>query len=111
VNCLVCVVIYRIHSLSVYLGSQLAAQRFVNYWESRLQVFGPKKYVMKMTLSGALRDDLVALMAGVYSLLPKPDASGRPITYLETRRHTMDGYDSDSLVRAVCTFARAVQFL
>ena len=83
-------------------GSQLAAQRFVNYWESRRQVFGEGKYLMKMTLSGALRDDLVALSACVFRLLPKLDASGRQILFIDPRRHTMNGYDSDSLVRTIC---------
>ena len=86
--------------------SQLAAQRFVRYWQSRRDVFGDEKYVLPMTLSGAVRDDMAALLSGVYSLLPHLDSSGRQITYLETRRNTLDGYDSRSLVSGV--FARSL---
>ena len=54
-----------------------------------------------MTLSEALRDDIAALEAGVFRLLPKPDAYGRPLLFLEVARHTLIGYTSESLVRAV----------
>jgi len=63
-------------------------------------VFGPGKYLMRMTLSEALRDDLVALEAGVYCLLPRLDASGRQVLYLDPSRNTREGYTSESLVSA-----------
>lgn len=64
-------------------------------------MFGVEKYVLPMTLGGAVRDDMAALLSGVYSLLPNLDSSGRQITYLETRLNTLDGYDSKSLMRAM----------
>lgn len=101
-----------IHSFYVILVRimQLAAQRFVNYWNSRKEAFG-ERFTEKMTLSGAMRDDLVALEAGVYHLLPKPDASGRLITYLETRRNTGRGYSSDSLVSTILGFVQDYESL
>ena len=78
---------------------QLAAQRVANYWESRRQVFGPEKYLMRMALSEALCDDLTALETGFYCLLPHLDLSGRQIIYLEPHRHTKEGYTRESLVR------------
>lgn len=83
---------------------QLAARRFVNYWESRCEVFGPEKYVQRMTLSEALRDDLTALEASVFSLLPKVDAAGRRLLLLHVARHTLEGYTSESLVSLECRF-------
>lgn len=56
---------------------------------------------MPMTLTGALRNDIAALEAGVFCLLPKTDVSGRPLLYLEPARHTREGYTSASLLRAV----------
>jgi len=53
-----------------------------------------------MTLSGALRDDLVAIEAGMYYILPHPDISGRQIIYVEPKRHTRQGYTSESAVSA-----------
>jgi hypothetical protein len=80
------------------LLEQLAAQRFVNYFEGRREVFGPEKYTMRMTLSEAMRDDLTALETGFYCLLPHVDLSGRQIIYLEPHRHTKEGYTPESLV-------------
>lgn len=77
---------------------QLAAKRFVTYWENRLEVFGPEKFCQPMKLSEALRDDAVALQAGVLTLLPKRDSFGRHLLFAEPRRDTKEGYDADSMV-------------
>jgi len=53
-----------------------------------------------MTLGGALRDDKRAVEAGVFSILPEPDASGRPILYYSPLRIAGD-YNTNSLVRLV----------
>jgi hypothetical protein len=77
---------------------QLAAERFVCYWESRRALLGPDKYHLRMTLSEAFCDDVFALMSRCLTLLPYPDAFGRPIVYLEPSRNTGDGYSQKSLV-------------
>ena len=59
--------------------------------------FSGMKYLERMELSGALRDDLAALQSGVFCLL-EPDASGRYILFLNVARHALDEYTSDSLV-------------
>jgi len=64
----------------------------------RRELFGADKFHLPITLSGALRDDKVALEAGVYSIVPEHDASGRPILFYAPYRHTRDGYSRDSLV-------------
>ena len=93
------------HCVSTIASSlQLAAQRFVNYWQGRFEVFGPQKFTLEMTLSEALCDDLTALETGFYCLLPKKDLSGRQILYLEPRRHTGTGYTSESLVSATVSY-------
>jgi hypothetical protein len=91
-------------TLPFSLGStQLGAQRFVNYWEIRRDLFGPEKYLLHMTLSQALRDDLVALETGVQQILPRLDSSGRQMVFWEIHRHTRNGYTTESLVRADLT--------
>lgn len=83
---------------------QMAAERFVEYWESRCELFGPKKYLLPMTLGGALQDDLEAIEDGMLSLLPRLDLSGRQLLYwAPTRRSRGASYSSESLVRVwVC---------
>jgi len=67
---------------------------------------------MRMILSEALQDDLVALEAGVWCLLPNLDASGRQILYLDVAHHTLNGYTSESLVsKFVSTIDRVILFL
>jgi hypothetical protein len=85
----------------------LGAQRFVNYWESRREVFGPEKFVLRMTLSEALRDDLVAVDACLNRPLPHLDKAGRQLFLTEPHRHTREGYTSESMV----CFAIFVQYV
>ena len=57
-------------------AEQLGARWFVAYWDSRREVvFGPNKFVMRMTLGEALYD-LVGLEAGLYRPLPHSDETG-----------------------------------
>ena len=67
------------------------AQHFVNYWEGRREVFGPEKFMLPMTLSEALCDDLVALEPCVLRLLPVLDASGRQLLFCNPCCHTRKG--------------------
>ena len=88
------------------MNAKLAAQRFVNYWEGRREVFGPEKfgpekYLLPISLGEALCDDvevIAALKAGMISLLPCLDLSGRQLLFLVPHRHTKKGYSSASVV-------------
>jgi hypothetical protein len=62
-------------------------------------VFGPDKFTLRMTLDGALRDDLAALETSLYQPLPHLDVSGRPLLLLEPGCHTREGYTSENMVR------------
>jgi hypothetical protein len=76
----------------------------VNYWESRRELFGPEKFVLRMTLDEALRDDLVAIEACLCRLLPHLDTSGRQLLLWEPGRHTREGYTTDSMVSFVSSY-------
>jgi len=80
------------------MNAKLAAQRFIAYWQSRLEAFGPTKYLMRMTLSEALRDDLAAIEDGICCLLPFKDSSGRELIFMEACRRRIENYTSESLV-------------
>lgn len=84
------------------MNVKLAAERFVNYWESRREIFGPQKYWQRLSMSEALHDDIVALKAGVFSILPHRDLSGGHLLYVEPCRHTREGYSRESLVSGSC---------
>lgn len=61
-------------------------------------MFGEDKYLLRMRLGEALKDDVAALRKGVYTLLPYPDMSGRQILFMEPKYHTRSGYSSESMV-------------
>ena len=55
----------------------------MNYWESHRELFGPKKFEMRMTLSEALCDDLEVVEVCLCQLLPHLDTSGRQLLLLD----------------------------
>ena len=84
----------------------------MNYWENRREVFGPDKFKLRMTLNEALCDDLAAVEACCVRPLPRLDASGRQLIFLEPSRHTREGYTSESMVRKKCSVVyRCVQYV
>jgi hypothetical protein len=81
------------------MNAKLAAERFVNYWESRRHVFG-EDFTLPMTLTGALRHDLAALQVGFYRLLPT-DSHGRQVLFIEPHLITKADCSLESLLRAI----------
>lgn len=81
---------------------QLAAQRFANYWNSRKEIFGPKTYLSKMTLSEIFNEqDMTALESSAFRLLPLTDCSERQLILFDPCSHTREGYKT---VNVVCDF-------
>lgn len=70
--------------------------------------FGPDRYLERMTLRGALRDDLVALGTGFCRFLPRLDLSGRQLFLMRPCLHTREGYTTESMVSAVCFSCESV---
>jgi hypothetical protein len=75
----------------------------VLYWEERKAIFGPDKFCLPMTLRGALRDDRVALEAGMIQLIPGMDASGRTLMWVPMKKR--EGYTANSAVSASTSLA------
>ena len=82
--------------------SQLAAKRYCLYWEKRLEVCGPDKAFLPMTLDGAVRDDTAALEIGFFNYMAgHADSQGRGILYLEPGKQDRTKYSRESMIRAV----------
>lgn len=91
------------------MNPTIAAQRFIEYWNARREVFG-NNFTRRLTLSEALKDDIPALRASVIRVLPHKDVYGRQLVLLEPRRNT-GGYTPESLVSRSCfTLARLSSF-
>jgi hypothetical protein len=81
------------------MNVKLAADRFIHYWEARLEVFGSDKYTLPITLGGAMKDDIYALEAIEYRVLPQTDLSGRQILYSVPHSRGGKGLTAQNLVR------------
>jgi len=78
----------------------LAAKRLVRYWSDRFKLFGPDKFVLPLTLKGALKDDSLALSRGYVQLLADTDTAGRAVLYLDWSSHEPSiGYSQESMHR------------
>jgi hypothetical protein len=66
-----------------------------------VEIFGPEKAFMPLTLSKALKDDNVALSTGFFSLMGTKDASGRSIIFIDPSKQDKSKYPRESMCRAV----------
>ena len=63
-------------------------------------MFGPDKFVLPLTLKGALKDDSLALSRGYVQLLADTDTAGRAVLYLDWSSHEPSiGYSEESMHR------------
>eukprot|EP00547_Thalassionema_nitzschioides_P004367 CAMPEP_0194216944 /NCGR_PEP_ID=MMETSP0156-20130528/20050_1 /TAXON_ID=33649 /ORGANISM="Thalassionema nitzschioides, Strain L26-B" /LENGTH=288 /DNA_ID=CAMNT_0038945835 /DNA_START=51 /DNA_END=917 /DNA_ORIENTATION=- len=81
-------------------NADLAAKRYVKYWNKRVEIFGEDRAFKPLTLSGALKDDDVPFSLGVMTLLPSKDPSGRSIIVYDPSKLDKTKYDTpQSIVR------------
>ncbi|KAL7572903.1 hypothetical protein ACA910_004548 [Epithemia clementina (nom. ined.)] len=82
-------------------NADLAAQRYVHYWEKRLEIFGPEKAFQPLTLDQALSEDWTALNMGFAQWIPNvKDPQGRSIVFINPANQDSRKYESKSMVRA-----------
>jgi hypothetical protein len=92
--------VYPKPNLLIFRTEKLAAKRLTEYWEKRLEVFGPEKAFLPLHLDKALKDDMVAVDMGVLRLLPvKADPGGRSSLFLDPSRQDLSKYTRESMIR------------
>jgi hypothetical protein len=80
----------------------LAAKRLVEYWEKRLELFGPEKAFLPLHLDKALREDTYPMSLEYIRLLPvKADPSGRSVIIVDPSKQEGSKYARESMVRVV----------
>uniref|UniRef100_A0A7R9ZA46 CRAL-TRIO domain-containing protein n=1 Tax=Pseudictyota dubia TaxID=2749911 RepID=A0A7R9ZA46_9STRA len=77
-----------------------AALRLARYWNKRIELFGEERAFLPMTLKGALRDDIDALIFGFVRINSRMvDAHGRRIVFFDPSMLDHE-YDRPSMNRA-----------
>jgi CRAL/TRIO domain len=80
---------------------QLAALRLTNYWEERIQLFGPDRAFLPLTQDNALKNDAVALALGNVQLSPGKDSLGRSILVVSPLQRDESKYKPESMARSL----------
>mmetsp|Transcript_14728 Transcript_14728/g.30362 ORF Transcript_14728/g.30362 Transcript_14728/m.30362 type:complete len:289 (-) Transcript_14728:355-1221(-) len=81
-------------------NADLAAKRYAVYWEKRIEIFGPERAYLPLTLDGALKDDWTALTTNFIQIIPGVrDAMGRSIIYVDSSKQDKTKYEKYSMVR------------
>ena len=83
-------------------NAQEAARALAEYWQGRLDLFGPDKTFRPMTLTGALKEDAMTMMQRqVAQLVPVMDTAGRAILFFSPSRRRLDEYTIEQELQAV----------
>ena len=78
-----------------------AVDRFVKYWNTRVEVFGEEKACLEMSLDGAMKDDVTALQLQYLQVAKETDNDGRAILLFDFNKEADEGVSSESLLRVV----------
>jgi len=90
--------------------AKAAANRFMTYWDKRIEIFGIKKAILPLTLDEALKDDHVAMSIGFIQITDIKDPDGRAIVFVDFSTEGTAKYERLSLVRTVwCVLHTALQ--
>mmetsp|Transcript_33886 Transcript_33886/g.74340 ORF Transcript_33886/g.74340 Transcript_33886/m.74340 type:complete len:637 (+) Transcript_33886:221-2131(+) len=73
--------------------ARLAAKRLARYWQFRLDLWGPDRCFLPMTLAGAMRDEVEPMVNRCLNqVLPVTDTSGRAIIFGCPNRRNFSEY-------------------
>lgn len=84
-------------------NSDLAAQRYAQYWKKRVEIFGEERAFLPLTLNQALHDPSIqkAFHMGVMTLLDKAkDPAGRAIVYFDPSKYDPSKYTLQTIIPA-----------
>jgi hypothetical protein len=84
-----------------------AASRFVAYWKNRRLTFGPDRFILPMTLNGAIAEDIQAFMMGLAFVLPD-DEKGRAVLFFDRIRLVRSVISRDEVIRILFYFLQVM---
>mmetsp|Transcript_17202 Transcript_17202/g.38056 ORF Transcript_17202/g.38056 Transcript_17202/m.38056 type:complete len:639 (-) Transcript_17202:284-2200(-) len=76
--------------------AKLAAERLARCWEVRLELFGPDRCFLPMTLDGAMKDEATNMLQWrIWQPLPVTDTAGRALIYIDPSRRNFAEYSME----------------
>ena len=83
-------------------NARLAAKTMAAYWTHRVQLFGPARAFLPMTLYGAMKDEAVNMSdRHLWAMVPVTDAAGRSIFYHTPGRRDFSQYSFEQEMQAM----------
>ena len=83
-------------------NARLAAKTMAAYWTHRVQLFGPARAFLPMTVSGAMKDEAVNMSdRHLWAMVPVSDAAGRSIFYHTPGRRDFSQYSFEQEMQAM----------
>ena len=83
-------------------NARLAAKTMAAYWTHRVQLFGPARAFLPMTVSGAMKDEAVNMSdRHLWAMVPVTDAAGRSIFYHTPGRRDFSQYSFEQEMQAM----------
>jgi hypothetical protein len=84
---------------STEFDAHKAAQKIVNHFEFKMELFGQEKLAQNITLDDLNEKDLIYLRSGAIQILPITDRAGRPILFVQFEKTFMAlAVDGDHVV-------------
>ena len=77
-----------------------AVDRFVKYWNTRIEVFGETRAFLPMSIAGAMKDDIEVIKMGYLQVACKTDPDGRAIILFDHRKEASEA-STEALLRVV----------
>mmetsp|Transcript_17200 Transcript_17200/g.38049 ORF Transcript_17200/g.38049 Transcript_17200/m.38049 type:complete len:651 (-) Transcript_17200:74-2026(-) len=76
--------------------AKMAAERLARCWETRLELFGPDRCFLPMTLDGAMKDEATNMLQWrIWQPLPVTDTAGRALIYIDPSRRNFAEYSME----------------
>lgn len=87
----------------------LAAKRLAKYWEIRVDLFGPERCFLPLTLAGAMMDEVKPMVnRRIWQRMPVTDTAGRAILYMDPSRRKFAEYSVDQENKAFMYFIETI---
>lgn len=81
-------------------NADLAAKRYVKYWNKRVEIFGLDRAFQPLTVEHMTKEDIIAGEAGFANVIMQ-DKDNRAILFVDPSKHTRNNYQTENMIHMV----------